>query len=130
MDREALLGPIIDALRKGTSVSKPQLLKELADWEVVPAEANGQHVATAILKGPEIHFAVGPCWNPRLCQRGALQEFLRPLFDRHGFLTTRIEFSRTAQKAFIRRLGFEKTWSDENFEYYMLGSVPFERKSQ
>lgn len=130
MDREALLNPIIDALRKGTSVSKPQLLKELADWEVVPAEVDGQHVATAILKGPEIHFALVPGWRPQVCYRGAIKAFLGPLLERYGFLTTRVLFGRTAQKAFIRRLGFEKTWSDENFEYYMLGSVPFERKSQ
>lgn len=130
MDREALLEPIIASIRKGTALSRFQILEELESWDVVPGHVDDQHVATAVIKGSEIHFAVGPCWSPRLCQRGALQGFLRPLFDRHGFLTTRVQHDRVAQKAFVRRLGFEKTWTDDVFEYYMLGSVPFERKQQ
>lgn len=128
MDREALLEPIIASIRKGTSLSRYQILDELKDWEVLPLSIADKHVATAILKGTEIHFALVPGWRPQVCYRGAFHAFFRPLFERRGFLTTRIQYGRSAQKKFIQRVGFEPTWKDTSAEYFMLGSMPFERK--
>ena len=128
MNREALLEPIVASIRQGLHLAKQDILKYLEDWELIPVEMDGQHAATVIAKGTEIHIALVKDYQPKACQRRAIKGFLRPLFDRHEFLTTRVPHHRLKQKKFVQRVGFKPTWKDENFEYYMLASMPFERK--
>lgn len=128
MTREVLLEPIISSVRKGTSLSRYTILDYFADWDVLPFEFDGQHVWTMVAKGTEVHFALAPGWKPKASMRGAVRSFLKPVFDRHGFLTTRIAHGRVAQKEFVKRIGFKPTWKDGDVEYYLLGSLPFERK--
>jgi hypothetical protein len=128
MNREVLLEPIISSIRQGSNLAKQDIVNYLKDWDVIPVEADGQHAATVIAKGTELHIAVADGYKPKSSQRRAIHGFLKPLFDHHGFLTTRIPHHRLAQKRFVQRVGFKPTWKDENFEYYMLTSMPFERK--
>lgn len=125
---EKLLEPIVRAIRKDTSLTGPDIRNFFADWELIPAEIEGQHVATAVVKGTEIHFALVEGWRPQSCYRGAIKAFLKPLIERQGFLTTRVPHDRVAQKRFVQRLGFKPTWRDEQVEYFLLSHVPFERK--
>ena len=129
MTREALLEPIISSVRKGTALSRYTILDYFADWDVLPFEFEGQHVWTMVAKGTEVHFALAPGWKPKASMRGAVRAFIKPVFDRHGFLTTRVMHGRLAQKEFVKRIGFKPTWKDGDVEYYLLGSLPFERKS-
>lgn len=129
MNREKLLEPLIDSIRKGFAIPKQDLLKYFEDWEVIPVVMDDRHAVTAVAKGTEVHVAVTDGYRPKACQRRAIRGFLKPLFDRHGFLTTRIPHHRLAQKSFVERVGFTPTWKDENFQYYMLASLPFERNS-
>ena len=128
MTREVLLEPIISSVRKGTSLSRYTILDYFADWDVLPFDFDGQHVWTMVAKGTEVHFALAPGWKPKASMRGAVRSFLKPVFDRHGFLTTRIAHGRVAQKEFVKRIGFKPTWKDGDVEYYLLGGLPFERK--
>jgi hypothetical protein len=128
MMREALLEPIISSVRKGTALSRFQILDYFADWDVIPFEFEGRHVCTTVAKGTEVHIALVSDWRPKASLRGAVRSFLRPVFERHGFLTTRISHGRLAQKEFVKRIGFKPTWKDGDVEYYLLGSLPFERK--
>ena len=128
MNREALLEPIISSVRKGTALSRFTILDYFADWKVLPFEFEGQHVWTMVIKGTEVHFALAPDWRPKASMRGAGRAFLKPVFDEYGFLTTRIAHGRLAQKEFVKRIGFKPTWKDGDVEYYLLGSLPFERK--
>lgn len=129
MTREALLEPIVSSVRKGTGLSRYQILDYFADWEVLPFEFEGRHVWTLVAKGTEVHVALAPDWNPRASMREAVRAFLKPIFDKYGFLTTRVQHDRPEQKAFVKRIGFKPTWKDGDVEYYLLGSLPFERKS-
>jgi hypothetical protein len=128
MTREALLEPIISSVRKGTALSRYSILDYFEDWDVLPFELDGQHVWTVVAKGTEVHFALAPDWRPKASMRGAIRAFIKPVFERHGFLTTRISHGRVAQKEFVKRIGFKPTWKDGDVEYYLLGSLPFERK--
>lgn len=128
MIREELLAPIVSAIRRGTALPAQEILRYLADWEVVPGEFNGEHAWVAVLKGTEIHFALAPGWRPQPGARGAVSRFIGALLDRRGFLTTRILHSQTRQQKFVERVGFKPTWHDEQMKYYLLGRPPFERK--
>lgn len=127
MNREVLLEPIVASIRQGLPLAKQDIIKYLEDWSVISVEADGQHAATVIAKGSEVHIAVAVGYKPKACQRRAIKSFLQPLFNQYGFVTTRIPHHRLAQKKFVERVGFKPTWKDDNFEYYLLASMPFER---
>lgn len=97
------------------------------DWEVVPGFIDGEHAATAIVKGTEVHFGVMSEFRGRAISRRRTQEFLGPLLDRHGYLTTRVQLKSHDNQKFVERIGFKPTWSDGQFQYYLLGRLPFQR---
>lgn len=121
MTREELLEPVLD----GLNAFSPGVFK---DWEVVPGFIDGEHAATAILKGTEIHFAVVPKFRKAAILRGRAQEFLAPLLARQGFLTTRVHRTHKDKQKFVERMGFKPTWQDEISHYYLLGELPFARR--
>lgn len=121
MTREELLQPVLDAAG-GADASA------FTGWEVVPGYLDGQHAATAVVKGTEIHFAIVPQFRRKAVLRCRAQEFLRPLLERRGFLTTRVLLESEDNKRFVERVGFKPTWHDETFQYYLLGQLPFARR--
>ena len=127
MDREALLEPIIRSIREGTNMSRYDVLRILEDWEVIPGYLGGVHVCTTVIKGTEVHFAIVPEHRKQVILKGRTQEYLEPLFDRLGFLTTRVPHGATSKQKFVQRIGFKPTWTDANFQYYLLGQLPFAR---
>ena len=121
MTREELLAPLFSEV-DGVDLSL------LNDWEAIPYYVDGRHAATALVKGTEIHFGAVPAFRRKLILRRRTQEFLRPMFERRGFLTTRVQLDSHDKKRFVERLGFKPTWADEQFQYYLLGSLPFARR--
>lgn len=100
----------------------------LNGWETMDYLERGEHVATGIHKGAELHVIVDQAWRGRALSRRRVREFLQPLFERHGYVSTRVAHERVEQQAFVERIGFKKTWEDAMFRYYMLTALPFERK--
>ena len=107
---------------------KEVLPRTFEGWEVIPGYVDNYHVCTAILRGNEIHFGIKPEYRKKLIQRKRTRKYLEPLLKRKSFLTTRIILSDLVKQKFVERLGFLKTWSDEEFQYYMLTKLPFERE--
>lgn len=122
ISREEALEPLV-----GPGATLDTVLDAFKDWEVVPGFIDGKHAATAVLKGTEIHFGIVPEFRRKAILRSRTQEFLRPMLERRGFLTTRVLLSAGHHKRFVERIGFKPTWADESFQYYLLGRVPFVR---
>jgi hypothetical protein len=119
MNREELLRPL---------TSSAEEVRAFEAWDALPGFIDGVHVCTALMKGSEIHFAIVAEHRLRTVLRSRTREFLAPLFERYGFLTTRVALGRKAEQRFVQRMGFEPTWADHKFEYYLLAELPFERK--
>ena len=97
-------------------------------WEHVEHVRKGQCVARAMVLGSEIHFMVEPEHRRKLWPRRLAREFLAPLFERCGYLTTRCRVVDDATASrFVQRLGFKRTWCDGVYDYYMLDTLPFSR---
>lgn len=129
MNREALLEPIIRLARRGTSLSRFDVLKSLENWDVTPLAINDEHIGTVINNGPEIHMAFVEDWRPTFSTRGMIHGVIAPLLEQHSFLTTRVKHEHRHQQQFVQRMGFMPTWKDDLFSYYMLTKLPFERKA-
>lgn len=93
-------------------------------WTMHPLVINGETRAIAAMSGSEIHFAIAPQWRHRTITRKRTREFLGPLFESCGFLTTRTEPDEKHHR-FLTRLGFEKTYHDGRFDHYFLSELPF-----
>lgn len=120
--------PIVEAIMEELQISRYEVMQIVHDWDVTPGYVDGELVAAIIHMGTEVHFAIAKNARGRTINRRRTREFLKPLFDQKGFLTTRLLHDRDGQRHFIERIGFKKTWSDKDFNYFMLTELPFERK--
>jgi hypothetical protein len=121
LSRLELLSPLWDDCKEVLPI-------KFDGWEIIPAFIEQTHVATAILKGNEIHFGIKKEFRKKLIQRKRTREYLQPLLERKSFLTTRVILNDKLKQNFVERLGFKNTWHDEEFQYYILTKLPFERK--
>lgn len=90
-------------------------------WEKHVSRCGG---CVAALLGTEIHVMFA---RTGVVRRQATREFLAPLFDRLGFLTTRTPVGDQRHGRFVRRLGFKHTWSDKDYDYFILTALPFSK---
>jgi GNAT superfamily N-acetyltransferase len=97
-------------------------------WRTDELHDRGQLSAIAVVLGTEIHFAVSPKRRGGVIRRHRVAEFLRPHFDRLGFLTTRTYKATKDEVRFLERLGFEHLHKVGDIDHYMLTALPFERK--
>jgi len=96
------------------------------DWSAEVAQRDGVDVAVVVSKGTEIHFV--SLGGPAMTRKNTLQ-FLTPIFEKFGFVTTRVPVAETDHK--LREvLGFRKTWQDAQFSYWMLTELPFQRRAR
>ena len=97
-------------------------------WTIEPMYAGDIECAYAARIGSEVHFKVVDGFEHRAIQRRRMREFVAGVQEKAGgMLTTRVPLDDKKSQLFVARLGFEPTWSDENFVYYMLTALPFER---
>jgi GNAT superfamily N-acetyltransferase len=93
-------------------------------WRLVPYEKDGAVRAIAALQGYEIHFAIAPEWRHKVIARHRARAFIGALLDELGFLTTRAAPDEKADR-FLTRLGFVKTMSTPETNYYFLCAAPW-----
>ena len=101
---------------------------EMAGWQMVPWEVNGRTIGVAATSGTEIHFAVDPQWRTRAMTRERVRQFLAPLIEKRGYLTTRAIDPTQPQRDFLRKLGFDMTHEHDSIEHFMLSGLPFAKE--
>jgi hypothetical protein len=99
---------------------------DLAGWTVIERRQAGVLRAYAILNGVEIHYATLPGSEDIALSRKMIRDFLCPLLEHRGYLTTRATLG--TDTSFIERLGFTKTWCDGAVTYFILTALPFSKK--
>lgn len=96
------------------------------DWEVIPCFQDQALGGIALMRGTEFHCIVLPHFK---LKRKEMREFLRPLFERYGMLTTKLRHADRANERFNRAFGFKRTWSDSKYHYFMMTELPFGERS-
>lgn len=97
----------------------------VGSWETVSYHRHGEEVAGALVRGTEIHFMISPEHRGRIFPRRVISEFIAPIFNRSGYLTTRCKPDDALSIRFVTRVGFVKTWHDGLFDHFMLTEIPF-----
>lgn len=107
------------------------------DWSGLPAGSlgsckfhafwtDGKIAAIAAMHGTEIHLAIDPQKRKQIISRKTITEFLGPLLELRGYLTTRAIGG--GHHSFLSRLGFELTLIAGDTHHYMLTDLPFSRR--
>ena len=97
----------------------------LDGWDVQKAYRDGEFVGYVIIKGCEIHMLSTN--DSKAMSRKNITEFISPLIDTYGYCTTRVPLSEENHKL-RKMLGFVRAWEDEQFSYWTLTEMPFQRK--
>lgn len=92
-------------------------------WSTVTSACGG---CTALRRGAEIHVRFN---REGVITRRKVREFLGPMLEELGLLTTRVRLGDERSARFVQRLGFKKTWSDEAYDYFNLTALPFSRET-
>lgn len=90
-------------------------------WTEVPLQSGG---LTGWLSGYELHVQLH---RPGVINRRTLREYLGPLIEKLGMLTTRVPVDDESSRRFVERLGFEFTGEANGMRHYLLHKVPFQR---
>ena len=92
------------------------------EWDIQYAQRAGRDVAIVVTAGPEIHFfSLVP--GMAMTRKNTLA-FLKPLYDKFGYVTTRVPLEEKCHK--LREvLGFSHMWNDDNFSYWCMTDLPF-----
>ncbi len=99
-------------------------LADKEGWRVSIEERNGEFMGFVATAGTEIHiFSI----SHRLITKANISKYIEPILKEYGFVTTRVPINVIDHKLRFK-LGFEKTWEDAQFSYWILTSLPFKRK--
>lgn len=96
----------------------------LKGWAVRTAQRAGVDVAFVITSGPEIHML--SIVGQRAMSRRNIMQFLGPILEEHGYATTRVPINETDHRLRLA-LGFAQTWADNNYTYWALTALPFQK---
>ena len=123
MDRYQFL---YDHLATEGVITKEAVDAALEDWEILEATTDdGDLIGIVMAKGSEVHLCARPEHYKRCLTRRNAKQLLWPIFEKHGYLTTRIRLSSFSKQKFVERAGFQKTWADDRFVYYMMTEKPY-----
>lgn len=98
---------------------------ESPDWSVLEYFQDGRIAGFVMLKGTEFHCRL---FAGSKLRRSEMRDFLRPIFERYGHLTTRVEHGDAANERFNKLFGFERTWSDGRYHYFLMSELPFSKE--
>lgn len=97
----------------------------LDDWTIDVARRNDEDVAIVATLGCEIHIL--PIVEKRALSRKNIRAYLHPILEKFGYATTRVPLN-IEDNRLRTRLGFMPTWQDEQFQYWALTSMPYEKE--
>ena len=122
-------GPWIEHLMQDEGLSYPDASKMLEGWDLIPCIFKGEHMATLLKKGAEVHFAIYKQYQKRYMTARRLRAFLLPVLESEGFLTTKLSADDKTER-FITRLGFVEMGMDPITQmktYIMTEIKPLEK---
>lgn len=78
------------------------------------------HGVVLLHSGPEVHVAAIPSVRKRWFSRRLVREWLKPILDQYGHLTTSVSPSNPIGQKFVEGIGFERTGETESAISYRL----------
>lgn len=97
----------------------------MASWEISTAKRCGEDSVLVAKKGPEIHIL--PLKAKYSISRANVISEIAPMIEKFGYATTKVPIAESDHKL-REKLGFVKTWQDENYTYWAITELPYQRK--
>jgi hypothetical protein len=87
-------------------------------WDVTPIYRDGHLAGFFCTQGNEIHAYRSDDFKGRWLTHQDIERLTKPLFERYGFVQTRVRTSNDTGHKFVQRLGFTKTGEDGGLTLY------------
>ncbi len=101
-----------------------QFAINLGEWELIPIMVNLEIAGTLAEKDGEIHMAIEPEYRKKSTYwRTGLKMLIKPLIDKYGFVTTKVDSDDHAAHKFVRKLGFKEYCSLGNVAIYVMSQI-------
>jgi hypothetical protein len=93
-----------------------QFAINLGEWELIPIITKDVIIGAVAEKDGEIHMAIEPQYRKRSTSwRTHLEIVIRPIIDKYGYVTTKVDNDDHEARKFVHRLGFK--------DYSVLGNI-------
>jgi hypothetical protein len=100
----------------------------LVGWVQRTAERDGKPVALILTKNFEIHL-VPLVEKGMMMSRKNIIETVTRLLKQHGLVMTRYPIqAQQDELKLVQKLGFKKSWQDQQFSYWALDHLPFQKR--
>lgn len=99
----------------------------LDGWTIRAAQRDGEPVGFTISNGPEVHIL--PLVEGKSLSRRNIIEFIEPILDQFGYVTTRVPIAETEHRL-RTALGFVSSWSDDTYSYWCMTRLRYARTQQ
>ena len=113
---------VIDALwaqiEPFAMITREYFERGLDAWDVEPVEIDGELAFVKLQQGPEFHFASFDTGRP--ITPAMIRDWLGPIFDRYGYVTTTTPKDEARQHRFNRRMGFKIVGESEFFTHFRM----------
>lgn len=106
-----------------------QFAINLGEWELIPIIKSDVIIGVVAEKNGEIHMAIEPQFRKKSTYwRTGLKILIKPLIDKYGYVTTRVESDDQVARKFVHRLGFKDYSSLGNITTYAMSEIKHRRK--
>ena len=106
-----------------------QFAINLGEWELIPIIKNDVIIGAVAEKDGEIHMAIEPQFRKKPAYwRAYLKLIIKPLIDRHGYVTTQVDSDDHAARKFVHRLGFKDYSTLGNVTTFAMSQIKHGRK--
>jgi hypothetical protein len=115
--------PWIEHLTLDEKLNWAQAIDLLDGYEMIPFVLDGEHAGTMLKKNAEVHFAMFRKFRKKagVITRRTIREFLQPIFEREGFLVTKLADGEPDD--FTLRMGFEEIGRTVSHRIFMLTRI-------
>jgi hypothetical protein len=106
-----------------------QFAINLGEWELMPIIIKDVIVGVVAERDGEVHMAIEPEYRKKSTYwRTGLKLLIKPIIDKYGYVTTRVESDDHVARKFVHRLGFKDYSSLGNVTTYAMSQIKHKGK--
>jgi len=106
-----------------------QFAINMGEWELIPIISSDVIIGVVAENNGEIHMAIESQFRKKSTYwRTGLKILIKPLIDKYGYVTTRVESDDHVARKFVHRLGFKDYSSLGNITTYAMSTIKHREK--
>jgi hypothetical protein len=115
-----MTGVILQHLVKDHGFTMDEAKFSLIGWEIRPLMQGDTQVGELMIQNNEVHIALHESFRKRIGRVQFMRKQISSLLAEKGFVVTKLFANDTKMKPLLELMGFRKTNTDGEFDYFWL----------